>query len=164
MSRDDQPQHESGSITIDELQRDALLGLLGELCAAAHDKRAREEWSRFASEVVRMEISTESAERLGRILEAALTSGRVNRVSGRPTEFSLVSLYKRTPQAQQIEASLAALNSALVELRGQSVAQISAAQRAPGVYALTIATDGCRLMIRLGPQGAVVESVEVPLG
>lgn len=164
MNRAEGAQDQTGPIALDELQRDVLLGLVGEFQAAAGDERAREAWSRFRDDVLRMEVAAESAERLGRILEAALSSGRVGRTLGRAAELSLVSLYKRTPQAQRTESSLAALNSALAQLKGQNVVQISASLRAPGVYELAIATDGCKLMTRLGPEGAAVKSVEVPIG
>jgi hypothetical protein len=164
MSETDSTSGIAGPIALNELQRDAMLGLVGEFRAAADDERAREMWSRFRDEIVRMEVGREAADLLGRILEAALTSGRVGRKLGRAAEISLATLYKRAPQARHTESSLAAFNSAMAELKGQKVERISASLRAPGVYALTIAADGCRLVARLGPEGAAVESVEVLVG
>lgn len=154
----------AGPISLDELQRDALMGLVGELRAVADDERAREVWSRLRHEIARMEVAAESADLLGRILEAALTSGRVVRKLGRAAELSLTTLHRRTPQARHTESFLAAFNSALAELKGQRVERISASLRAPGVYAMTIATDECRLVARIGPEGAALESVEVQVG
>jgi hypothetical protein len=164
MNETDRTSEVAGPIALNELQRDLILGLVGEFRAVADDERAREMWSHFRDEIARMEVGGESADLLGRILEAALTSGRVVRKLGRAAELSLVTLYRRTPQARHTESLLAAFNSALAELKGQRVERISASLRAPSVYALTIATDGCRLVARIGPEGAAVESVEVLVG
>jgi hypothetical protein len=154
----------AGPIVLNELQRDVMIGLVGEFRAAADDERARDTWSCFMDQIVRMEVGSGSADLLGRILEGALTSGRVGRKLGRAAELSLVTLYKRTPQARHTQSCLAAFNSAMAELKGQKLESISASLRAPGVYSLTIVTDGCRLVVRIGPDEAAVESVEVFVG
>lgn len=151
-------------VALNELQRDVLLGLIGEFRVAADDDHARETWSRLSDEVARLEVGAESADLLGRILEAALTSGRVVHRLGHAAELSLVTLYRSMPQARRAESSLATLNTALKELKGQKVEQIHASLRGPGVYALTIVTDGCRLVTRFSPEGVAAESVEVLIG
>ena len=151
-------------VTLDTLQHDILVPQIQAFLDATTDPQAREVYLALNSAVEKLEVPAELQLRLGAIVEVALTSGRVRRLFGPGAELSLNSLFMKLPRGREVAQSLAELNKALATLKGQTVEQMSAAQRSPGAYALTLKTSGGQLVIRFEQAGVRVESLEVDLG
>ncbi len=152
------------SVTLDTLQRDILVPQIQAFLDATTDPQAREVYLGLKDAIEKLEVPPDLQTRLGAIVEVALTSGRVRRLFGPGAELSLNSLFMKLPRGREVAQSLAELNKALAELKGQTVEQVSAAQRAPGAYALTLKTSAGQLVIRFEQAGVRVESLEVDLG
>lgn len=151
-------------VTLDTLQHDILVPQIQAFLDATTDPQAREVYLALKSAIEKLEVPAELQLRLGAIVEVALTSGRVRRLFGPGAELSLNSLFMKLPRGREVAQSLAELNKALATLKGQTVEQMSAAQRSPGAYALTLKTSGGQLVIRFEQAGVRVESLEVDLG
>jgi hypothetical protein len=150
-------------LKLDALQRDLLIPQIQAFIEATSDEAARDSYARLKSAVESMEVASEHQARLGAILEVALQSGRIRRLFGPGAELSLNSLFQKTPRGREIAASLRELNAALANLKGDTLEEMSASLRAPGVWALTLKTSGCQMTIRFEREGVRVESLEVAL-
>ncbi len=150
-----------GALKLDSLQRDLLVTQIQAFLDATTDPAARDLYSRLREAVEHQEVPTELAGRLGTIIEVALSSGRVRRLFGPGAELSLTALFKSTPRGKELGEAIDSLNAALKQLKGQTVEEVSATLRAPGVYALTIKTSGYQLTLKFAPDEIRVESVEV---
>jgi hypothetical protein len=148
------------SIKLDRLQCDALLPQIEAFLAATPESSARAVYVALRDAVEQLEVPEELGARLGAITEIAISSGRVRAAHGPGAELALWSLYQKTPKGRAVTASIAALNHALDELKGQSLEHAAATARAPGAYALTLKTSECQLTIRFEPDGVRVESAE----
>jgi hypothetical protein len=162
MPSDDTPAGES--ITLDSLQHDILVPQIQAFLDATVDPEAREVYLALKTAIDTLEVPASLQARLGAIVEVALTSGRVRRLFGPGAELSLNALFMKTPRGREVATSLAELNKALASLKGQTVEQMTATQRSPGAYALTLKTSGCQLVIRFEQAGVRVERLEVDLG
>jgi hypothetical protein len=162
MASDDRPKP-GESITLDTLQRDILVPQIQAFLDATNDPQAREVYLTLKAAIESLEVPTDLQQRLGAIVEVALTSGRVRRLFGPGAELSLNALFLKTPRGLEVAQSLTELNRALATLKGQTVEQITSTQRSPGAYALTVKTSGCQLVIRFEQAGVRVESLEVDL-
>jgi len=160
----DAPPSGDGPLTLDTLQRDILLPQIQAFIDATADPAARQTYLTLKAAVEAMEVAPADLQaRLGAIVEVALQSGRIRRLFGPGAELSLNALFQKTPRGREIAGSLRELNRALAKLKGDQVEEVTAAQRAPGAYALTLKTSGCQLVIRFEPAGVRVESVELAL-
>ena len=157
----DDPPKPGESIALDTLQRDILIPQIQAFLDATNDPQAREVYLALKSAIESLEVPPELQMRLGAIVEVALTSGRVRRLFGPAAELSLNALFTKTPRGREVAQSLAELNKALATLKGQTVEQITATQRAPGSYSLTLKTSGYQLVIRFEQSGVRVETLEV---
>jgi hypothetical protein len=151
-------------ITLDTLQHDLLVPQIQAFLEATSDPQARDVYGALAAAIDRLEVPLELASRLGAIVEVALTSGRIRKLFGPGAELSLNALFMKTPRGREIAQSLSELNKALATLKDQTIEQITASQRSPGAYALTLKTSGCQLVIRFEQAGVRIESLEVDLG
>jgi hypothetical protein len=154
---------EDASLKLDTLQRDILAPQIQAFIDATSDAQARGVYGLLKDAVDAMEVPIPLADRLGAIIEVALSSGRIRRLFGPGSEQSLYSLFLKTPRGLQLQSSVDSLNHALGELRGNQVESVSAAIRRPGAYALIVKTDRCQLTIRFDPEGVRMETVEVDL-
>ena len=150
-------------LTLDSLQRDLLIPQIQAFLDATSDAEARESYGALKAAVESMAVSSEHQARLGTIVEVALQSGRVRRLFGPGAELSLNALFQKTPRGREIARSLQELNTALSNLKGDTVEEVSAAMRGPGSWALTVKTSGCQMVIRFERDGVRVESLEVAL-
>ena len=150
-------------LTLDPLQRDLLIPQIQAFLDATSDAAARESYAALKAAVESMAVSSEHQARLGTIVEVALQSGRIRRLFGPGAELSLNALFQKTPRGREIARSLQELNTALSNLKGDTVEEVSAAARGPGSWALTVKTSGCQLVIRFERDGVRVESLEVAL-
>jgi hypothetical protein len=148
-------------LMLDRLHRDILAPQLDAFISAAPDAAARAPYEALRAALDTLEVPPALAARLGAIAELAITSGRVREAYGPGAELALWALFQKTPRGREIAASVAALNTALKPLAGQSIESLSAIARAPGAYALTIKTDQCQLVIRFEAAGVRIESLEV---
>jgi len=150
-------------LKLDPLQRDLLIPQIQAFLDATSDAAARESYGALKAAVESMAVSSEHQARLGTIVEVALQSGRIRRLFGPGAELSLNALFQKTPRGREIARSLQELNTALANLKGDTVEEVSAAARGPGSWALTVKTSGCQLVIRFEREGVRVESLEVAL-
>ena len=150
-------------LELDPLQRDLLIPQIQAFHDATSDAAARESYGALKAAVESMAVSSEHQARLGTIVEVALQSGRIRRLFGPGAELSLNALFQKTPRGREIARSLQELNTALSNLKGDTVEEVSAAARGPGSWALTVKTSGCQLVIRFEREGVRVESLEVAL-
>jgi len=150
-------------LTLDPLQRDLLLPQIQAFLDATSDADARESYTALKAAVESMSVSAEQQARLGTIVEVALESGRIRRLFGPGAELSLNALFRKTPRGREIARSLQELNTALSNLKGDTIEELSAVARGPGSWALTVKTSGCQLVIRFEREGVRVESLEVAL-
>jgi hypothetical protein len=148
-------------VKIDPLQRDVLLGQIDSFMAAAPDTASREPYIALRDAIDKLEVPAELGQRLGAVAEVLLTSGRVRNAYGPGAELALWSLFQKTPRGREVVASVDALNVALKRLAGQPIEFLSAVARGPGVYALTLKTAECQMIVRFEPAGVRVESVDV---
>jgi len=162
MASDDLPGA-GESITLDTLQHDILVPQIQAFLDATNDPQAREVYLTLKTAIEGLEIPPDLQQRLGAIVEVALTSGRVRRLFGPGAELSLNALFLKTPRGREVAQSLAELNKALATLKGQTVEQITSTQISPGTYAVTVKTSGCQIVIRFEQAGVRVESLEVDL-
>jgi hypothetical protein len=163
VSSDDAPKT-GEPITLDNLQHDLLIPQIQAFLDATNDSQAREVYGALAAAIERLEVPDELAARLGAIVEVALTSGRIRKLFGPGAELSLNALFMKTPRGREVAQSLAELNKALATLKDQTIEQITATQRSPGAYALTLKTNGCQVVIRFEQAGVRIESLELDLG
>ena len=159
--KDHDPLKDDEPLRLDRLHRDILAPQLDAFIAAAPDAAARAPYEDLRAALDLLEIPPELAARLGAIAELAITSGRVRNAYGPGAELALWALFQKTPRGREIAGSVAALNSALRPLAGQTIESLNAIARAPGAYALTIKTSQCELVIRFEPAGVRLESLEV---
>ena len=160
MSDQTEPQE---ILKLDPLQRDLLIPQIQAFLDATSDAEARESYGALKAAVESMAVSSEHQARLGTIVEVALQSGRIRRLFGPGAELSLNALFQKTPRGREIARSLQELNTALSNLKGDTLEEVSAAARGPGSWALTVKTSGCQLVIRFEREGVRVESLEVAL-
>jgi hypothetical protein len=164
----DRSQSESAQgsqpLKLDSLQRDVLSPQIEAFLDAVRDPEGQAVYRALKDAVNLAEVPSEMAERLGAIVEVALSSGRIRRLFGPGAELSLNSLYQKTPQGLRQGSSIGSLNRALGELKGNQIESIVAVLRAPGAYALTIKTDSAQLTVRFEKEGVSLESVEVGSG
>ena len=160
MSDQTEPQE---ILKLDPLQRDLLIPQIQAFLDATSDAAARESYGALKAAVESMAVSSEHQARLGTIVEVALQSGRIRRLFGPGAELSLNALFQKTPRGREIARSLQELNTALSNLKGDTLEEVSAAARGPGSWALTVKTSGCQLVIRFEREGVRVESLEVAL-
>jgi len=151
-------------ITLDTLQHDILVPQINAFLEATSDPGAHAVYGALAAAIDRLEIPPELAARLGAIVEVALSSGRIRKLFGPGAELSLNALFMKTPRGREIAQSINELNKALETLKDQTIEQITASQRSPGAYALTLKTSGCQLVIRFEQAGVRIETLEVELG
>ena len=156
------PQSQS-ALALDTLQRDVLVAQIGAFLDATTDAQARDVYLALKTAVESGEVPADMQARLGAIVEVALTSGRVRRLFGPAAENSLNSLFIKLPRGREVAQSLAELNKALASLAGQTVELVTASQRSPGAYSLTLKTSGCQIVVRFEQAGVRVESLEVDL-
>lgn len=151
------------ALRLDSLQRSVIGPQVEAFLEAAREPEARALYTELRDSIDGMEVAPHLVERLGAILEVVLSSGRVRQAFGPGAEASLSSLFRQTPQGREVAASIGALNTALERISGQTLERASAASRRPGVYALTLKTSGCQIVIRFEQSGVQVESLEVDL-
>jgi hypothetical protein len=152
---------EETPLTLDDLQRQVLLQQIALFAEANPDPHAQQDYQALAEAAARMEIPAAMLPRLSAILEISLGGDRIRRTSGPGAHLALMALFQKTPRGKALAAEVSALNSALAQLKNQQLTEISAAQRGPGTYTLTLGTPACRMVIRFEPSGVRVESLDV---
>lgn len=149
------------SLTLDDLQRQVVLQQIALFAQANPDPQAQQDYVALADAVERLEVPAAMVARLTAIIEVSLAGERIRRTAGPGAHLALVALFQKTPRGKELAAQLASLNAALAQLKDQQIGEISAGQRGPGIYTLTLGTQACRMVIRFEPDGVRVESLEV---
>lgn len=96
---------------------------------------------------------------VGDLLEVGLQTGRIRKLHRAPGEQTLLRLFGKTPAGKAQAEAAADVNRALGHLAGQEIESLRLLARVPGTYLLHIGTASCEITLRLGPDGAAVESV-----
>jgi hypothetical protein len=148
-------------LTLDDLQRQVLLHQIAAFAQANPDPQAQQDYQALADAVGNLQVPPALQPRLSAILEIALGGDRIRRTSGPGAHLALIALFQKTPRGKALAAEVSALNAALAQLRDQQLTEISAAQRGPGTYTLTLGTPACRMVIRFEPGGVRIESLDV---
>ena len=136
---------------------------VGALLQALPDEVVRARYAPLAAGVEAGELPDETLDAAGELLELGLQSGRIRRQHRANGEQALLRLFNQTPAGRALTEQTAAVNTALAQLDGQEIENVRLLMRVPGVYLLQIGTDSLELTLRLGPDGAAVESVGVGL-
>ena len=142
-----------------ELLREEVDALL----RALPDEVVRERYAPLQAGVEAGALPDDSLAAAGELLELGLQSGRVRRQHRASGEQVLLRLFNQTPAGRALAEQTADVNRALGQLDGQQIESVRLLMRIPGVYLLQIGTDSVELTLRLGPDGAAVESVGVGL-
>jgi hypothetical protein len=148
-------------LTLDDLQRQVLLQQIALFAQANPDPQAQQDYQALADAVTRLEVPAALLPRLTAILEISLSGDRIRQTSGPGAHLALMALFQKTPRGKALAAEVNALNAALAQLKDQPLTEISAAQRGPGTYTLTLGTPACRMVIRFEPGGVRIESLDV---
>lgn len=149
------------SLTLDDLQRRVLLQQIAIFAQANPDPQAQQEYRGLAEAVQNLHVPVALVPRLTAILEICLSGERIRRTAGPGAHLALSALFQKTPRGKAMAAQVGSLNAAIAQLKDQPLTEISAVQRGPGIYSLTLATPSCRMVIRFEPDGVRVESLEV---
>src|SRR5262249_21041407 len=148
-------------LALDDLQRQVVLQQIALFARANPDPQAQQDYLALADAVGRLEVPAAMVPRLTAILEVSLSGERIRRTSGPAAHLALMALFQKTPRGKELAAQLSALNAALAQLKDQQIGELTAAQRGPGIYTLTVATQACRMVIRFEADGVRVESLDV---
>ncbi|HEU5318705.1 MAG TPA: hypothetical protein VFX49_21505 [Chloroflexota bacterium] len=136
---------------------------VGALLQAFPDEGVRARYAPLAAGVEAGELPDETLDAAGELLELGLQSGRIRRQHRANGEQALLRLFNQTPAGRAMAEQTAEVNKALAQLDGQEIEGVRLLMRVPGVFLLQIGTDSLELTLRLGPDGAAVESVGVGL-
>jgi hypothetical protein len=136
---------------------------VGALLQALPDEAVRARYAPLAAGVEAGALPDETLDAAGELLELGLQSGRIRRQHRANGEQALLRLFNQTPAGQAMAQQTADVNKALAQLDGQEIESVRLLMRVPGVFLLQIGTDSLELTLRLGPDGAAVESVGVGL-
>jgi hypothetical protein len=151
-------------ITLDSIQREALLGEIKNMLARPLSPDARTPYERLQKCIDdRGEIPAELNLCLGMMIESSIITGNAKRF-GAGVQQSMVALFQKLPNGKAIADSINAINSALEKVKGHAIEQVSTTLRAPGSYALTLKTDQLMMVIIFDRSGLSIESLEVNLG
>jgi hypothetical protein len=148
-------------LSLDDLQRQVLLQQIAAFSQANPDPQAQQEYQSLAEAVSRLEVPSALLPRLAAILEISLGGERIRRTAGPGAHLALTALFQKTPRGKALAAEVSAINAALAQLKDQPLTEISAGQRGPGIYTLTLGTPVCRMVIRFEPGGVRIETLEV---
>ena len=148
-------------LTLDDLQRQALLQQIAAFAQANPDPQSQQDYQALAEAASRLQVPAQLLPRLSAILEISLGGDRIRRTSGPGAHLALMALFQKTPRGKVLAAEVSALNAALAQLKDHQLTEISAAQRGPGTYTLTLGTPACRMVIRFERDGVRIESLDV---
>jgi len=106
-------------------------------------------------------VQGEEAATLEELLELGLQSGRIRARYGPGGEQAALSLYRRLPRGAELTQSAREVTAALRALEGRELGSVELTAVGPGAFALSLATGGLEVSLRLDRQGARVSSVVI---
>lgn len=118
-------------------------------------------YGELLSAVDQGEIPEELFGPLESLLELGLESGRIRKVHLAHGEMTANRVYARTPKGRAAQGASAEVNEALRALAGHTIEEVSVTQPSPGSFALLLATDHGRVLLRLDRAGVRLQSLEV---
>lgn len=124
------------------------------------DPDSRQRYLRLGAAVQQGLVPPELVGPLETMLELLLQTRRVRLRHGADGDRALHDLFHRTPRGAALQRAAREVNHALRVLSGQTLEQMSLSA-APGRHTLVVATDRCRLSIRLDAAGARIEDLEL---
>jgi hypothetical protein len=125
---------------------------------ALEDPR-RAEAQQLASVAPTGHVPAELVGLLEQITLASLQGGRARHLYRAEGERTLVGLLLRTPRGRKMQSELEKVNTALTALRGQRLAGVRVAMRAPGNFVIELQTDSVSVTLSARPHGLSVESL-----
>jgi hypothetical protein len=152
---------EAGSLRLDAAAADLLTAEAGELLRGLRGGEARARFLALAEQVAAGEVGEEAVPALEQLLALGLETGRILKVHGRAADTLARGLYARTPAGRARAAQAAAVTAALAAFAGARLDSLTVAADGPSGYRLTLATDRGEAVVRVGREGATVDSVAV---
>jgi hypothetical protein len=99
------------------------------------------------------------ADALEEVLGLGLQTGRVRALYGPEGEQAALRLYRRLPGGRELAESAREVTDALATLAGRTLESVQVQATGPGVWTLTVSTDGLELSVKLDPSGARLGTV-----
>ncbi len=131
------------------------------LADAIDDETARRPYVDLAAAASGGEVPGELTSVVGTLVGLSLESGRAHQIHGPAGVRALVSVWKRTPQAEAVSAHLDDLNEALTALRGLPVQSVRVAAPGPGTHSISIAAGDREMRLVVDRNGVSLKSVNV---
>lgn len=141
--------------------RDVALAEAQQLLAHVQDERRRERLAELIADVDEGEVSGDTADALGELLELGLVSGRIRSVYGPGGEQAALKVFRKLPEGKELADGAKEITGALQTLVGRELEKVSVTSAGPGAYVVSIAGGGLELSVRLDRQGARLNTVAI---
>ena len=149
-----------GALEIKPAEQEVLAEEILPFAEVLKDPAARERYARLDEAVRAGAVPSDLVPSLEAMLELVLQTRRLRLRHGHEAEQAASELFYRTPRGAGLRRAAREVNKALETLRGQPLENVSVLA-GPGRHTLTIATDRCRLTLKIDAGGARIENVEV---
>jgi hypothetical protein len=148
-------------VEVGEDERAYLAAECRALAERLEDPAARRRYEEVAAAAERGEVPDEWLGLVGTVAALSLETGRAREVHGPPGVRALVSLWKRTPQAREVEARLEELNEALSALRGRPLRALTVSAVGPGAFSVRVVAGDDEVRLVADRTGVHLRSIEV---
>ena len=146
---------------IGAIERELLIKEARALAGAVKDERVRGRYERLAAALAGGHVDGADLATLENLLELGLQTGRLRKRYTAEGEQALLRLFHKTPRGVAVTTATGEVNQALAALQGQTLTGVAFTSRAPGVYGLTLDTDGGHFSLRIHPEGITLDTVEL---
>ena len=146
---------------IGPIERELLIEEARTLAGAVQDERVRRHYERLAAALEDGRVDGADLTMLENLLELGLQTGRLRKRYTAEGEQALLRLFHKTPRGIAVMAATGEVNQALAALQGQTLTGLAFTSRAPGVYGLTLDTDGGHFSLCIHPEGITLDTVEL---
>jgi hypothetical protein len=147
------------SIELDE--RPVLAAEARALAERLDDPEFRAPYEEMAAAVEAGEVPDEVANAVGALAALALETGRARSVHGPAGVRALISVWKRTPQGQELADDVEELNRALTALRGLPIEAVRVSLAGPGAFSISIDTPEYEMRLTVDRVGIRLASLNV---
>jgi hypothetical protein len=146
------------------IERDERPFLAAEARALAdhlEDPEFRAPYEQMAAAVEAGEVPDEVASAVGALAALALETGRARSVHGPAGVRALISVWKRTPQGQEVADEVEELNTALTALCGLPLESVRVAVAGPAAFSISICTPDYEIRLSVDRSGVRLASLNV---
>jgi hypothetical protein len=148
-------------VKLAEDERDVVAAEALALAGQLPDGSSRAAYEAVATAAARGDVPDDLGERLGEVLRLALETGRAGRVHGPEGTRRLLSIWRKTPQAQAAGEATEDVNAALAALDGLPVRSVRVVPSGPGAFSVTFAAGDVEMRLAVGRGDVVLRSVGV---